>query len=58
MEAVNNPNGFQIKPDLENILRSDKIKEIILKTLTETLLGKFSLFHSFLRVIECCHIFR
>jgi hypothetical protein len=43
MEAINNPNGFQIKPDLENILRSDKIKEIISKILSETLLGKKNL---------------
>lgn len=33
--------GLQIKPDLENILRSDKVKEIMHKRISETLLGKY-----------------
>lgn len=39
-EIESNTVGLQIKPDLENILRSDLVKEIIQKRLTDTLLGE------------------
>lgn len=41
--ATNKITAFQIKPDLQNVFKSAKVKELIQKTLQETLISKFNL---------------
>ncbi|CAO1419033.1 unnamed protein product [Diamesa serratosioi] len=38
--ATNKITAFQIKPDLQNVFKSAKVKELIQKTLQETLVNK------------------
>lgn len=46
MEVLTPSNAFQIKPDLENILQSSKVKQLIQEIVSEKLLreNKFILF--------------
>lgn len=39
--ATNKTTAFQIKPDLQNVFKSSKVKEMIQKKLQDTLISKF-----------------
>lgn len=40
LPAVANPTAFQIKPDLDNILHTGSVKQLIQKVVSETLLSE------------------
>lgn len=44
MELPVASSAFQIKPDLENILQSDVVKQLIQKVVADTLLSEFEIF--------------